>query len=107
MNLKIEQHILTVTTKQREVKLDLTKVLRAKLYDLSVLRDIHVAEFEPRLVQPLADGLRVQLVNEPHGLFIPVEFRAESEGFRVTVKAGWICEQMSINRKLMTLDVLP
>jgi len=30
MNLKIEQHILTVTTKQREVKLDLTKVLRAK-----------------------------------------------------------------------------
>jgi len=25
----------------------------------------------------------------------------------VTVKAGWICEQMSINRKLMSLDVLP
>ena len=73
----------------------------------SVLRDIHVAQFDVRLVQPLHDGLRFQLVNEQHGLFIPVEFRAASEGFRMTVKAGWICEQMSINRRLMELDVLP
>jgi hypothetical protein len=37
--------------------LDLSTLIRAHLYDLSVLRDIRVAEFEPRLVQPLSDGL--------------------------------------------------
>ncbi|MCX5671755.1 MAG: DUF5696 domain-containing protein [Planctomycetota bacterium] len=113
--LRIENQTLTITTKKRELALELETVLRARLYDLSVLRDIQVTEFAPRLVQPLADGIRLQLVNEAHGLFIPVEFRAEAdgpalsnvEGFRVTVKAGWICEQMSINRRLMTLDVLP
>jgi hypothetical protein len=87
--------------------LDLSTLIRAHLYDLSVLRDIRVAEFEPRLVQPLADGLRLQLVNEEHGLFIPVEFREEPDGFRVTLKAGWVCEQMSINRRLMSIDLLP
>ncbi len=39
--------------------LDLSTLIRAHLYDLSVLRDIRVAEFEPRLVQPLDDGLRL------------------------------------------------
>ncbi|MCY3021844.1 MAG: DUF5696 domain-containing protein [Planctomycetota bacterium] len=115
MPLRIENQTLTITTKKRELALDLKTVLRARLYDLSVLREIQVMEFEPRLVQPfggaqdrpLADGFRLQLVNEKHGLFIPVEFRAEADGFRVTVKAGWICEQMSINRRLMTLDVMP
>ncbi|MFC1462565.1 DUF5696 domain-containing protein [Verrucomicrobiota bacterium] len=95
--------------------IDLPGAVRARLYDLSELRDIVVTEFEVRLVQPvlsraegpLTGGLRLQLVNQKHGLFIPVEFREEEDGFRVTVKAGWICEQMSINRRLMALDVLP
>ncbi len=51
--------------------------------------------------------MRLQLVNEEHGLFIPVEFREEPDGFRVTLKAGWVCEQMSINRRLMSIDLLP
>ncbi len=105
--MKIDRTTLTITTTQGELTLDLRQVMRARLYDLMVLRDIHVTQFEPRLVQPLADGIRLQLVNAEHGLFIPVEFREEAEGFRVTVKAGWICEQMSINRRLMALDVLP
>ncbi|MEI6970935.1 MAG: DUF5696 domain-containing protein [bacterium] len=107
VKLKLDRQILTITTKRRKLALDLTKVLHAKLHDLSVLRDMTVDNFEPRLVQPLSDGIRIQLVNQDHGLFIPVEFRAGAEGFRMTVKAGWICEQMSINRRLMSLDVLP
>jgi hypothetical protein len=100
----------------RAVTIDLTTMLRARVYDIPEMRERIVTGFEARLVQPLANGgLRLQLVNEANGLFIPVEFRAESdgpaqshvEGFRVTVKAGWICEQMSINRRLMALDVLP
>ena len=106
-NLLLEKNILIIRSEGRETVLDLTTVLRARLHDLSVLRNMVVTDFEPRLVQPLADGVRVQLVNEEHGLFIPVEFREETGGFRVTVKAGWICEQMSINRKLMSIDLLP
>jgi len=108
MHITSDKHSLTLAANtNRALTIDLQRVLRATLHDLSVLRDIRVTAFEPRLVQPLADGLRMQLVNEAHGLFIPVEFREEAEGFRVTVKAGWICEQMSINRRLMSLDVLP
>jgi len=115
VKLSIDHRTLTFVTTSRTATVDPATVVRARLYDLSVLRDIQVTEFEPRLVQPfgsaqdrtLADGLRLQLVNEKHGLFTPVEFRAEADGFRVTVKAGWICEQMSINRRLMALDVLP
>ena len=114
-SLYLDNNNLIIRTGGRETVLDLATVLRARLRDLSVVRDVVVSEFEPRLVQPvlsraegaLADGLRVQLVSEKHGLFIPVEFRAESDGFRVTVKAGWICEQMAINRRLMALDLLP
>lgn len=92
----------------RELTIDLANVLRAHLYDIPAMRERIVSAFEPRLFQPLAGGgLRLQLVSEANGLFIPVEFRAEPDGLRVTVKAGWICEQMSINRRLLALDVLP
>ncbi len=107
MNLNIETGTLNIGTGSRAVALDLTRFLRARLWDLPEERERTVAEFAPRLPQPLSDGLRLQFVNEAQGLYIPVEFREEAEGFRVTVKAGWICEQMSINRRLMALDVLP
>jgi len=108
MKIKCDTHTLALAEKtKRAINIDLRSMLRARLYDLSVLRDIHVSEFVARLVQPFANGLRLQLVNEEHGLFIPVEFREEDGGFRVTVKAGWICEQMSINRRLMAIDLLP
>ncbi len=107
MQLKIDQRTLTITTKKRELALDLTTVVRAKLYDLSVLRDIHVTKFEARLIQPIADGVRLHLVNEENGLFIPVVFKATDDGFRMIVKAGQIVEQLSINRRIVSLDVLP
>ncbi len=105
--MQIENMNLCIGPGGRAVVIDLKHVLRGRLWDLSEDRERTVETFEPRLLQPLADGLRMQLVNEEHGLFVPVEFREEAEGFRVTVKAGWICEQMSINRKLMALDILP
>jgi hypothetical protein len=107
MQLKIDQQTLTITTKKRELALDLATVVRAKLYDLSVLRDIHVTQFEARLIRPLADGIRLHLVNEKNGLFIPVVFKAFEDGFRMIVKAGEIVEQLSINRRILSLDVLP
>ena len=107
MPLSTDHHTLTITTSKRELALDLTNVLCAKLYDLSVSREFHVTEFEPRLVQPLADGLRLHLVNEQHGLFVPVVFKAFERGFRMIVKAGQIVEQLSINRRLLSIDVLP
>ncbi len=59
------------------VTIDLTSMLRARIYDTPEMRERTVTGFEPRLVQPLADGgLRLQLVNEANGLFIPVEFHA-------------------------------
>jgi hypothetical protein len=105
--MKLENHTLVLESGGRVTALNLATVIRARIHDLIELRDRQVDAFEPRLVQPLADGLRLQLVNEEQGLFIPVEFREETNGFRVTVKAGWICEQMSINRRLMALEVLP
>ena len=115
LRISSDRKSLSVVSGTRSFDIDVTRAVRATLHDLSELRDIRVTEFEPRLVQPfgnaqdgsLADGFRLQLVNQEHGLFIPVEFRAEDEGFRVTVKAGWICEQMGLNRRLMSLDVLP
>jgi hypothetical protein len=107
VNLSSDRCSLSVSVGPRRLALNLRDALHARLYDLVALREIHVDHFDVRLVQPLADGLRLQLVNEEHGLFIPVEFRATNAGLRVTVKAGWICEQMAINRKLMTLDLLP
>ena len=106
MNIGAENKTLTFGP-EHDTFIDLTSAIRARLYDLSVLREMLVTDFTPGLIQPLADGVRVQLVNKTHGLFIPVEFREETQGFRVTVKAGWICEQMSINRKLMSIDLLP
>jgi len=105
--MKIENKTLSITMRDQELTLDLARVVQAKLYDLSVLREIQANRFEPRLVQPLADGIRLHLVNEEHGLFIPVVFRAFDDGFRMTVKAGQIVEQLSINRRILSLDVLP
>jgi len=107
MQLRVDNNTLVITTKKRELSLDLTAVVRAKLYDLSVLREITVTSFEPRLVQPLSDGVKLHLVNESHGLFIPVVFKAFDDGFRMIVKAGQITEQLSINRRILSLDVLP
>lgn len=107
MQLNIENGTLTFDMRARNTVLDFTTVLRANLYSLTHLREIVVTDFEPRLPQPLTDGLRLQLVNDKHGLFIPIEFREQANGFRVTVKAGWVCEQMSINRRLMSVDLLP
>jgi hypothetical protein len=107
MNWNGKQLILNCARLGRSVTIDPAACLRAKLHDIPEMREFTVREFSARLAQPLADGLRLQLVNEAHGLFIPVEFREAPDGFRVTVKAGWICEQMSINRRLMTLEVLP
>ncbi|MCF7853291.1 MAG: hypothetical protein K9N51_00725 [Candidatus Pacebacteria bacterium] len=105
--INIDRKALTLTVGDRTMRIGWTRMLRGRVHNLSVDRDLSVSDFEPRLVQPLADGVRLQLVNEDHGLFIPVELRAEGDGFRLRVKAGWICEQMSINRRLMALDVLP
>jgi len=107
LSLSPDRRTLTLSTGRRRTVLDLRGALRARLHDLAALRDFPVGDFAVRLAQPLPDGLRLQFVNEAHGLFIPVEFRAGAEGFRVTVKAGWICEQMAINRRLMALDILP
>ena len=82
MKFSHDQNTLTVTCETGAVTIDLTSSLRATLYNLPEARDITVDEFTPRLVQPLestpggttTDGLRLQLVNEEHGLFIPVEF---------------------------------
>ena len=106
MKINLADSSLTIGPGNKTV-LDLRTLIRAHLYDLMVTRDKVVDEFEPRAVQPIADGLRLQLVNEAEGLFVPVEFREGPDGFRVTVKAGWICEQMSINRRLMSIDLLP
>ncbi|MCF7853558.1 MAG: hypothetical protein K9N51_02075 [Candidatus Pacebacteria bacterium] len=107
MELNRDTNTLTVTKGKRDVTINLANAVRATLQNLSELRPVQVTEFELGLVQPLHDGYRIQLVNEKHGLFIPVEFRADDAGFRFTVKAGWICEQMSINRRLMAIEVLP
>lgn len=115
MQLSADCSKLGINAGKRRITLDLKTALSVRLHDLTVQRDFVVGSFEPRLPQPIAGGLRIYLVNIEHGLFIPVEFREEAGGpgrgsaggFRVTVKAGWICEQMSINRRLMEIDVLP
>jgi hypothetical protein len=105
--LSYDDGLMTIEAPSRSISLDLTSGVRATLHDLSVDREFDVSEFEPRRIHPLADGLRLHLVNEEHGLFIPVVFKPAEDGFRIIVQAGRVVEQMSINRRLMSLDVLP
>ena len=58
MQIDTERRTLTLGPEHGAL-IDLTSAVRAGLYDLSVLREMVVTDFEPRLVQPLADGVWV------------------------------------------------
>jgi hypothetical protein len=90
-----------------EVGVDLTCALRATIYDRVLVRRYTVGAFVVRGVYPFDGGLKVHLVNESEGLFIPLIMRPTIDGFRATVPAGQIVEQHGINRKLMELALFP
>ena len=107
MQLSADQRKLTVATPTRRVVLDPSAAVRATLYDRSLDRSVEVSAFEACLVQPLAEGVRVHLVSERHGLIVPVVFESREDGFSATVKAGEIVEEQSSKWRVMRVDVLP
>lgn len=107
MHFDKEKHTLTFRAGGRDQVIGLPHMLQARLHSISEDRDIWARDFEPRLIQPLRNGLKLHLVNEDHGLFIPMVFTPHAEGLRVTIKTGAMVEQLSINRRVMALEILP
>jgi hypothetical protein len=99
--------VLALSGPVGEVELDLSRALRATMFDRAVTRSYTVSEFLARGAYPFGDALKVHLVNEKEGLFIPLILRPTEDGFRATVPAGQIVEQWGMNRKLMELALFP
>lgn len=104
--MQLSENILTIDAAPVS-QLDLSRALKVRMYDRRLTREYEVDEFEVRRSYPLSDGLKVQLVNESEGLYVPLVFRPEKSGFRVTLPAAEINEQLGINRKAMAIGLLP
>jgi hypothetical protein len=105
--LMLDRKTLTLHLAGKTSALDLTRALRVRMWNRSEIRYFEVSDFDVGAVYPLADGLRIMLVNRSEGLFVPVVFRPTDDGFRVSVPAGEICETRGIDRKIMEIGVLP
>lgn len=105
--LTLEDRRLIVSGVPGAGAIDLTRAVRAKLYDRTLTRTFHVDEFVVQRVYPLADGLRVHLMNAENGLLVPLVFKPHAAGFRVILQAGQMVEQFAINRKVLEIDLLP
>jgi len=92
---------------KEEICLDLTRALRATMFNRPETRSYAVTDFVVRGVFPFGAAIKVHLVNEEEGLFIPLIVRPTADGFRATVPAGHIVEQWGVNRKLMELSFFP
>jgi hypothetical protein len=90
-----------------DVCLDLTRALRVTMHNRPETRNYIVTDFAVRGVFPFGAALKVHLVNEEEGLFIPLIIRPTADGFRATVPAGQIVEQWGMNRKVMEIALFP
>jgi hypothetical protein len=107
MDLTGTPPVLRLAGPEGDSSLDLTRALRATMYDRPLTRCYTVSEFAVRGLYPFDGGLKAHLVNEAEGLFVPLILRPEADGFRASVPAGQIVEQRGINRKLMELALFP
>ena len=87
--------------------LDLSRALTAVCYQRPETRPYIVDSFTPTHVHPFDGGVRLHLVNEKEGLYIPLVLRATADGFSATVPAGQIVEIHGMNRKLLELSLFP
>ena len=106
-SIRIKGQTAFVMAQGTTLEIDLTKALRVTMFDRTLTRPYTVSNFEAEGAQPLAHGVRVHLVNREEGLFIPLVFAPEPDGFRVRVLAGQINEQLAINRKILEVGLLP
>jgi hypothetical protein len=106
-DLLINEKILTIRTELETVSVDLSMLLRVKMYDRVLKRNYRVDCFEISNITYLKNGIKVFLINESEGLIIPVIFKSEKNAFRVLLPAGEITEELEVNRKLMEVDLLP
>ncbi|MFW5798650.1 MAG: DUF5696 domain-containing protein [Planctomycetota bacterium] len=106
-NITLTERTLSMTVNGRPIEIDLARCLRVHMADRVLDRHFTASGFDVAGVFPRADGLRVHLYHPEHRLLVPLVFRASADGFRVTLPAGQIVEELGINRRLLAVDLLP
>ncbi len=107
MKMTWKMPMVSITGPKGEFNLDLTKALRVTMFNRPETRPYTVSKFVVMGVFPYGDSLKVHLVNEDEGLFIPLIIKPTDDGFRATVPAGQIVEQYGMNRKVMEVAIFP